>query len=505
MSTSKEIVLENVGPVQSLSIPVYPGVIVLRGQNDCGKSETLKAVSRLAGGNDSVSCRDDAAAGYVAGLGVTVSVRKSARCSGKLEALSIEGKLNIADLVSPPIKDPVAADRHRIKALLQLTGAKADWALFAHLYGVRQHISHEAQICGDLVEMAAKIKRDLETVSRQETSGAEKEEAKAFACQQATQDVDKNIETDAKLLQANLEDALYAHGDIVSRARSAKDAKDRAEIARANIEKMALRDRLGVAELEQRLSNCQGELDAANRAVIAAEEALRAARAKVETCNITSNAAKEALESGRREEELLAGWRDSVAQAEGIESPTPEDIAEAEAAVTSAHEAIDRAAVVRAAVEKAKEANSLRDSAKLHHAEAGRLRDAAKGTDDVLSDAVASDAIFIRAGRMITKHPERGEVFFGERSDGTRWKLAIDEAIKRIRQLGAEKTAIIPIPQAAWSELDPANKAAIHAYAVEQGVTIVTAEATDGELRAEAFRSQFCDDLLADQLSRGPM
>lgn len=495
MSTRlEEITLENVGPVQSLSIPVRPGVIVLRGQNDCGKSETLKAVSRLAGSNDSVSCRDDAAAGYVEGLGIKISVRQSARRTGELEALSIEGKLSIADLVSPPIKDPVAADRHRIKALLQLTGVQADWSMFGHLYGVRDHISHDAMSCTDIVEMAAKIKKDLESASRKEADEAEKAEAQATACRLATDGIDLDIETEANLLQAVLEDASFARGQIIATAQAVKDTKERGEQAKRNLETMALRDRLTEAEILQREAEAVETVRVARVSIATAEREIEEAKARLATASkdlevaeVGLEAAQNATAAFRREEELLAGWREATAHANAVELPSPDAIEAAERAVTTAREAIEKAAVVRQAKAKAAEARGFFDGAKLHRNAADRLRQSAHETDDVLSKAVASDSLKVRAGRLITKHPERGEVFYAERSDGTRWKLAIDEAIKRIRLLGAEETAIIPIPQTAWSELDPTNKAAIHVYAVKQGVTVVTAEATDGELRAEAF------------------
>jgi tetratricopeptide (TPR) repeat protein len=484
---AEQIEITDVGPIQQLSIPIQPGVVCLKGVNDSGKSEALKAVSRLAGGTDAISCRDKAAAGSVEGLGVKISVRQSARRTGELEALSIEGKLNIADLVSPPIKDPVAADRHRIKALLQLTGVAADCNLFAKLFGFEEHVSVDAMKAPDLVEMAAKIKRDLEAASRKEADAAEKADSKAFACKQATEGVCLQVTTDAEVLQAQLEDAIFEHGQIIARAKSGKEAKERGEQASKNLETMLLRDRLTPGEFQSQLARAQQELDDANKAVAEAERALAAAKNKVAARTVGVEFAANALEAGKREEELIAGWRESIEQANAAEIPSNEMIADAGQAVMKSREALEQAAVVRAAMAKAGEARKLYDEAKEHRKAADSLRESARATDDVLSAAVASESLTVKQGRLVTQHPERGEVFFSERSDGTRWKLAIDEAIKRIRMLGAEKTAIIPVPQVAFSELDPANRRLIHEYAIRLGVCILTAEATDGELRAEAF------------------
>jgi hypothetical protein len=489
------ITVQDIGPVESLSIPVHPGVIVLRGPNDSGKSELLKAVSRLAGGSEAVTCRDKAASGSIEGLGVRITVRQSARRTGELEALSIEGRLNIGDLVSPSIKDPVAADRHRIKALLQLTGVEADIKLFAGLGAAVEHATIDAIKASDLVEMAAKIKRDLESASRKQAEQADKEDAAAMGCKQAIDGIDTAIETDATLLQARLEDAIHDQGQVHAKAESAKEAIERAKQAKANLDKMSQRDRMTRGDVENREDAANGILAAAMAEVDAADAAFSEAKARLAKANEVKLSADRQIETAKetrkawdREEELLGGWRDTIA-AGAVECPSPEQIAAAEQAVTKAREAIEQAAVVRNAKAKVIEARQHFDAAKVARRESDQLREAAKATDEVLSQAVASDSLKVKNGRLITQHPDRGEVFFAERSDGTRWKLAIDEAIKRIRSLGAERTAIIPVPQAAWSELDPANKQAIHEYAVAKGVTLITAEAADGELRAEAFQS----------------
>ena len=83
---------------------------------------------------------------------------------------------------------------------------------------------------------------------------------------------------------------------------------------------------------------------------------------------------------------------------------------------------------------------------------------------------------------------ERGTVPYGERSQGTRWRMALDEAVRRIRQLGMQREAFIAVPQEAWECLDPDNRRAVHEHACELGVMVMTAEAASGELRAEAFQ-----------------
>ena len=70
MNRQRTIIVENAGPVAHLEIPVQPGATILRGCSDIGKSETIKAVSRLAGGREDVTCTAGEAQGFVEGFGV---------------------------------------------------------------------------------------------------------------------------------------------------------------------------------------------------------------------------------------------------------------------------------------------------------------------------------------------------------------------------------------------------------------------------------------------------
>ncbi len=478
------IKLCDIGPIESLTIPIAPGVTVLRGRNDVGKSIAIQAISRLTGGNDPITKRDCAVVGHVEGFGVRIGVRQSPRKSGELEAVSLSGDLNIADLVSPPIKDPASADRHRIKALLQLTGAEADWALFAHLHGVRDHISHDAMHCGDLVEMAAKIKRDLEAASRKVADNAKKTETQAIALKKSAEGIDLAAAAPADILQAALEDAISRRGELLGEATRARGIAAAAAEARRKMDGSTPPD-VGAAEF-QRICR-EAALNQAQAAVERIERELSAAQTLLREAQSAFAEADQVVFREKHHAETWAAWRETIAAAEGISTPAADELQAAEQAVNETRQAIERAAIARQAQKNVAEAAVLADEAKSLQREADQLREAARGTDDVLSAAVASSSLFVRGGRLVTHHPERGEVYYAERSDGTRWKLAIDEAIKRIRQYGAEETAIIPIPQAAWSELDPQNKAAIHEYAAELGVTIITAEAADGSLRAETF------------------
>ena len=112
--------IENVGPVEHLSlpIPVGGGIVVLKGRNGRGKTKAREAVDKLTSGRGAVSVRDGALRGQVSGFGATLKVARSATRSGVLEVESLDGKLSVADLVSPPVKEAAAADARRVKTLV---------------------------------------------------------------------------------------------------------------------------------------------------------------------------------------------------------------------------------------------------------------------------------------------------------------------------------------------------------------------------------------------------
>ena len=483
------IEIRDVGPIEAIAIPVAPGVTIFRGPNGSGKTTALRAMSRLAGGDEALACRDDATSGCVEGLGVRISVRQSARRTGELEVLSIEGELDIADIVEPEIADPVAADRKRIKALLRLSGAKADVSLFRPLAADDAQFANvctpDVLKCDDVVEMAARLKRNFESQSRASATVAEKLESQFMAAKQATEGIDLDIETDAALLQAALEDALYAHGDLAGKFRAAEENRSRAKAAE---ERLLNSPAPNVQEAKAEVEKAATWKALAQRDAAAIEEQLRRERENLKEATAALEAADARLRLEESHANAVKGWRETIEAARGAVCPSQGELDAAQKTVTDSRKAIEQAAVVRAAKEKAAEARKFHDHAKAHRATADGLRDAAHGIDDVLSSAVASDAIKVENGRLVTMQQGRGKVFFADRSDGEKFKIVIDEAIKRIRALDAGKTAIIPIKRrGVWAELDPLHQAEVHRYAVEKRVCVYVAEATAGDLRAEAF------------------
>lgn len=235
-------------------------------------------------------------------------------------------------------------------------------------------------------------------------------------------------------------------------------------------------------EARKRVEKIEAELTAAKLALTAAEDSWGLAGATVAT-------ARQGVEAVKRNAEAYAGWQAAIDAAANVVEPAAEQLAAAAARVNTARQAIERAAIVREARKKLADADTHTEECKNHRKAANTLRQAAKATDDVLSNAVASENLFVEGGRLVT-HCDRGTVPYGERSQGTRWTIALDEAVRCIRELGAEGRAVIVACQEAWESLDPDNRQRVWQHCRERGVTLYTAEAARGPLRAEVFEPE---------------
>jgi len=474
-----------------VSVEVQPGVTLFRGPNDSGKSLLIECMKVWAGGKSDaeLSCSDGALSGSIEGLGRVVRLKRTARASGDLEARTIEDRFSIADLVDPKIKSPEAADRARIKAFLQLTGVTADAELFRDLFPddetYNAACTADVLKCDDVVEMAAKLRRNIHEQARSQENAAEKADGQALGCK-PPEGLDMEIETDGDILQAALEDAIREEGNLIGKINSASAVKLAAADAMEKINRSTPPD---VVKATNDRNEAQVALNGVQHEVAQLEAELALAREALQKAQAAFTDADHSLSQEKAHAETHAAWREAVDAAKNVACPSQEEVDAAHARVQVCRENMEAAANVRAAKQKLADAETHRKKAGECRKKAEALREAAKGADEILSRLVASDNVKVKDGRLVTQHPERGEVYFSVRSTGTRWMMALDEAVKRIVQLDTERIPIVLVPQECWGELQPANKKKIHAYAIERGVMILGAEATDGEIRAEAFES----------------
>ena len=489
---SDKITVTNIaGAIGELAIPVDPegGITVIKGFNGAGKDSALAAVARATGGSGPLECSDGHATGSVDCFGARLTVARSTRLSGQLEATGLSGRLDLSRLVEPPFVDPTVADAHRIKALCTLRGIEAKPKMFWPLFGGQERFETAVTLNGkaDLVEMARLIKVAAEGVARDKEAKAERAEGQATACAGASSGLDMTAEGDADALQALFEGEIAKEAAVKASAKAAREAlAAAAEAEEAIAARKDSHKGPSVAEANEEVESATGEALTASREVESLRQQLAKAEVREDAMDARALTAGRAYQAAMEHASTIAAWRRTIDASQDVVPASEAVLSQVAADVTTAREAVETGALVRDAKEKAKEALGLRLKAVTLRTDAEALREAGRATDSVLSEAVDSDSLWVEGGRLMFRH-RRGDVCFHVLSKGERWKIALDEAIKRIRELRAEGTALIIIPQHAWEGLDPDNRRDVWEYARELKVTILAGQCTRGELRAVIY------------------
>jgi len=465
-----KIQIENVGPIERLTIPLpEAGVVVLHGRNGSGKSHALAAVDSLVSGRGKLPCRDGAARGLVAGCGARLTIGRSSRRQGEAEVTTLEGKLDISQLVQPPIKDEDAADRTRIKALIQLSGAAADPAMFKAVLPADTSLGElvtPEDMAGDPVALAGKVKRALEAEARRHEKAAESTELKAASIRERAGDVDPAA-IEPHRAEVALQEALVAEGNlkttaqqVAARRQNARKAAEALKVARAKT------DIGDPAEIE-------AELVKADEMVVKLDKALAVARER-------QQGLRKSLGEARRHQS-------DVAMLEKALQNVPEPITEE--AIAEAGRAVAEARSQHAAAMEASHARRLLEQVEEVLATAGQARPprgscppAPGSVDLVLSDIVArvTKRLRVEAGRLVCD-TDRGAELLSDLSGGERWRLALEIAAEQVGQGG-----LVTVPQEAWEGLDPQNRTEVAEIARRVGVVLLTAEcANNAEIAAE--------------------
>ncbi|MBL4700839.1 MAG: AAA family ATPase [Phycisphaeraceae bacterium] len=491
------VTIQNVGPIEQLKITCPPdgGVVVLRGRNGSGKSTALKSAESLAGSKGKLSSRDESRqSGHVQGFGVRLNIGNKTTRAGEIEVASLEGKLNIADLVEPLLKDPAAADRQRIKALVSLTGDAPTCAQFASVIGddMADFIGGATWSSKDTLEVAVKAKRDLEGAARLKENEANLREGQAKGLEESAKDIDMSGESDEQVLR---EAHMQASGNMrVLRERQDAAVQSAGNLAKARI---ALHD-VKTAYTGPTVDEATQEVLAKDRSVgfsvsivsqlekelAKLEKELAEARANAKHCDIQRDAAKTTLKAAEEYTEAVAMY-EAVLEGTATKAPDQSELDVAQQALDEASIALETGAIIRMAQAKLAEAESVRKIANDAAIIADRLRLAAAQIDDVLSAAIKTPQLFVRDGRLYTMHATRGEMLFHELSEGERWTLAFEIAAPIVGERG-----IMILPQGAWESLDPDNRRHVASLAIHYKIIVLTAEATSDELRAELFEGQ---------------
>lgn len=472
-ASDQTIKIENVGPITNLEIPIPEegGVVVLRGRNRVGKTTALEATKRVLGGECELSPRDGTARGTVDGFGVRVTVGRAVRRTGELEAIHLEGKLSVAEMVDPGIKDPAKADAKRIKVIVNLSGVDPDQKKFRTLIGeelCREIPTAEEYDECTLLGLYSHYKKALYDYARRCECEQAKNDGKATAFYQAagSTSIPKEMPDEGALRrrslevsqrQARFEESQRIGVELQLKASTAMDALEELDAPMADAVDAARQRRDVAARV---VDDTEKQLDAAEATLLESLSAL----AEIEQANAAAT----------EHRKTIADWESFVCPTDEQLDAATKDAKEAEEAWTDAIARRD----ARAKLDRAKECAA---KAIEMGAESNAARRAAVACDRVLSEAIHSDRLSVKDGRLYVPH-ERGEVLYSQLSDGERWELALDLASSLIATSDGAASGLIVIPQNAWEGLDVANRQIVATFARTRRVTILTAEAQrDGE------------------------
>ncbi len=475
------ITLDNVGPIEHFEFSgSKPGITVFSGPNGVGKTIFQKAVQAAAAGSGKVPLRDNTSRGEVNAFGATITIGGNCRHTGSFEVLSLNGRFNLAELVDPRIDTPALADAARIKALVSLTGVKADVNLFRNREAFADTfeavVNPDSFSTDDLVEMAKKIKADYDKAARNSEQSADRENSLASAYV-PDEELDLLEESDAQILQSEYNERRDELTRLEEQARSAESFKEQTGRSRALLEQ------LGADQLDAERKQVVHDMAFAKEAIEGKTEKINELRLQIKALEGEIFHCKSAIESGDvrlreidKQSKLVEEAKAMLAKP-AIIPPEQSDIDDAKNAVELASKAIEKGAIIRQAKLDAKKAQEHRRNAKIAAQTAVKYRDAAKATDIVLSDSIRCKYLRVesdgKATRLFTDTSERGRTLYHELSDGQKYKIAIDIGADQVGEGG-----LLTVDQIGWEGIDADNRIAIHAHAIQRGVHIWVLEAS---------------------------
>ncbi len=487
MTTTNEVTIENIGPIEQLTLTAKPGTItVLTGPNGAGKSQALNAVDSLVSGKTRLGNRDGTTGGKATGFGVQIKVGRGStnRRSGDLEIESVEDRLNIAHLVDPGLKDALASDARRIKALVTLAGADSNPELFYDLAGGKEAflsiVKPDTVDKPDIVSLAAGVKKDFESASRKEAAVAENLKREIRSKEEANEGIEIDAPHDADELQSAFEASIQKVAAEKQRSADATKAIEAAATARLRIEETkSAYVGPNLHEADEHLAFSKREEQEAITDHDTIREQMTKAVSLMQLKRHNREMAEADLLRAQENSVLITKWESDVKAAENVEPPDEDTVSILECRVGDAREAIETGVRVRDARERHGVIKLLYDQGKLASKNSERLRDAAHGCEDILSRLVADMGGVFKVDkefRLVVQHPKRGATYFSELSHGERWKLGLDVAIEAFRRDG--KRGLLAIPQECWESQDFENRRLIAKHIEGSDLAVITAEAS---------------------------
>ena len=482
---SAELKVKNIGPVEELeaSLPEGGAITMLVGPNDSGKTVVLESVGKCCGGSQTVTKREGSLHGEMSVFGTTLKVTGRPRLLGDLTVDTIEGKFDISDLIDPSVKDPAKADAVRIKAMLAIKDAGVSIDALKAVVGEKfaSLITTKVTQADNLPDGVAILKRGLQEAARDSETEATNLTGQATAKRATADGVDMDAESDASTLQESLESAIRHNATVKQQIVSAREAKQTRLDTQATLNAaLSAHEGPTVEAAVAAVTSAGTVLDNAQDRLAAAKKQLSIAETDTAECKRLYDTAVDRRTVAVEHDANIGLLRSAIADAGKLPDPGEAAVEAATKAVDAARIASDEGVRIRDAKQATTEAETCITHAETHTKEAKQLRDRAGELDKVLTDAIQSKNIFAVTDskgntRLATNVPQRGQVYFHERSRGTRASMAVDEAIGSME---AGKRSLILLRQDLWEGLDEDNRASLDSHCRERGVNILTAEAS---------------------------
>lgn len=503
-----EIKIQDVGPITKLDLQLQPGVTVLRGRNETGKTTALRAVEAITHGKKSgLEPRDGSKVGYVHGGGVMLQIGKRTKRSGECEFTVVSDPADISKLVEPGYVDQSARTRARVRALLSLTGQDVTMEQFREAIAKEVEVDDTTSLdnvpqSDDPVDTAAAIRRHLQTLAREAEKRADEYRGQYTVLLELVADLPEGESFDEDEISEAIQQAVRQQTALENRKQEAQRAKARRDEIRPLAESLSDRlNELGEARcslaeskrLYESVNSAQRVVDAE---VLELEEKLRKAKAAAETNRTKVRSLADEVQAkaerikSREEMVAVASSAEKELNSDTVAEPTPEEIEAAYQEYTTQTERQHLARKHREAIAKREQMDDVVARAESSELRAEKLRKASDAIDDVLSSAVNVAGLRVHRGELVIDRDGKIESF-DRLSHGARWKAAIQTAAVSVRHLpGEECMPVVAIPQEAWEGLDPENREYIQAIAVECEVAVVTAQSSDGLLIASRLGEQ---------------
>jgi ABC-type dipeptide/oligopeptide/nickel transport system ATPase component len=486
-----EIQIQDVGAIENATIPIKRGTIVkLVGENGAGKSTAITAVtSAITKDNAGLRPRDGRMSGKIRMPGVTVTIgaRMSQKKSGDLEPVAfaiVEDGTGISKILSPGVKDPIAADKRRLEGVLDVIGAELSESQMQEYLGTMyEEFMRVRDVKGKgFVEAVTQMKLFLDSKAREvklqitSNEGAITEIgviADPVEIPVAVEELARQVEAvsaalrDAKRDRERADQALEIINQPSATDVEAKQAELQAVetiLAQHRAEEESLQKK--IAELQGRLAQVQSDC--------------RETLAKIDPLKEVIRVAKDSAE---RTERL---------RAQVAEAPTVEAIEKQTAELEELRKKHSDAIVAKSnndGIETRKarldELNKLREAAQKQH---DALKTLSHGTAKILVDAlkVVPGWTVNEDLRLCVTH-RRGEIPFSELSPGEGTARVCLLACQ-FAEYGENEVPIVGLPQHCFEGLDGKNRRLLLDTIKEHGLCVVTAEADRNEETANGIR-----------------